>query len=77
MDVQRYNEFGGPSGVHSYEIGETWIVLHFHEGAAYRYTYTSCGREDCERMKQLALQGAGLNTFVNQTRPSYEEKMPY
>jgi hypothetical protein len=33
--------------------------------SVYRYSYESAGRENVEEMKRLAVQGHGLNSFIN------------
>ncbi len=73
MDL--YRNIAGNSGVKAYEIGPDYITVEFSDGAVYRYTYASAGRENVERMKGLARAGQGLSTFLNTTVSKlYERK---
>ncbi|WP_299114337.1 hypothetical protein [uncultured Winogradskyella sp.] len=60
-----YRNLGGNSGVHSYEIGMDRIIVTFSTNASYEYTYASASRQHIENMKSLALQGQGLNSYIN------------
>lgn len=62
------------SGVQGYELGIYTITVFFWTGSIYTYTYSSCGVDAVETMKMLAIQGSGLNTFINQNKPGYESK---
>ena len=63
--MQLYNNLGGNSGIIAYAIGDDYIDVQFHGGAIYRYSYVSTGMERVEQMKQLAVQGQGLNSFIS------------
>jgi len=54
-----YSNKGGESGVSKYEIKEN------STGVQYLYTYESAGVENIEAMKELAILGEGLNSFIN------------
>jgi len=60
-----YQNLGGDSGVHSFEIFSDRIIITFSTRVTYEYTYRSAGRDNIEAMKSLALQGKGLNSFIN------------
>ena len=62
--MQIYNNLGGNSGVHAYHIGEDYIEVQFNTGKIYRYSYMKAGKEKVERMKFLAKQGNGLNSYI-------------
>lgn len=63
----------GPSGVEFYEIGKESIIAQFVDGSKYKYTYSSAGEENVEQMKQLAIAGEGLTTFINEhVKDKYE-----
>lgn len=66
--MQNYQSLNGESGVSGYEIGSDSIKIQFSDGDTYLYTYQSAGRENIERMKELAAQGSGLSTFINQNK---------
>lgn len=62
----RYRNLGGSSGVNSYEIGSDYIKIKFNGTAGmYTYSYRRAGRNHVESMKQLAMNGRGLNAYVN------------
>lgn len=63
--MQRYANRGGDSGVAAYEIGDSWLRVMFTSGAIYRYTCESAGEQNIETMKALAIDGHGLNGFIN------------
>jgi len=71
--MQRYANFGGHSSIYGYEIEPTRIRVMFSDGAIYSYSYVSAGISNVERMKQLAMSGQGLNSFImRNVRNSYE-----
>lgn len=64
--MQKYMNLDGDSGVDSFEIGERYIVVRFIKTVKlYTYSYDSAGKEKVEQMKKLALQGRGLNEYIN------------
>lgn len=60
-----YKNQNGGSGILAYNIGPDFIQVQFRTGRIYLYTYASAGSGNVERMKQLASQGSGLNSFIN------------
>ncbi len=73
--MERYTNIGGGSGVVAYETGSDFIRVQFSDGWVYTYTHSSCGVENCEHMKSLAVSGRGLNSFINRSvRTRYERK---
>jgi hypothetical protein len=63
--MERYQNFGGDSGVSAYEIGSDYIRVRFSTGAVYSYSYRKAGGAHVERMKALARNGSGLNSYIN------------
>lgn len=63
--MERYANLGGDSGITGYEIAADSITVQFKDGSVYLYSYASTGQRDVERMKQLAQQGQGLNSFIS------------
>jgi hypothetical protein len=60
------------SGVVAYRTGPDFIVLKYRDGGIYVYNYNRPGREHVDRMKELAIAGKGLTTYINQhVRDSY------
>ena len=61
-----YRNINGNSNVFCYEIGSDFIDVQFNGTAKiYKYTYHSAGKENVETMKKLAVDGCGLNSFIN------------
>jgi hypothetical protein len=53
------------SGVSEYEIGPDWIRVQFKDGTVYTYSYESAGRIHVETMKDLAVSGKFLSTYIS------------
>jgi hypothetical protein len=64
--VRPYLNLSGTSGIAFYETGSTFIRVWFHDGRLYTYTYESAGCDNIERMKELAVAGRGLSTYISQ-----------
>ena len=74
--MKRYRNRGGDSGVVAYEIGPDSITVKFSDGSIYLYTYQSAGSANIEHMKRLAIDGEGLNNFINRcVKKSYARKL--
>jgi hypothetical protein len=74
--MQRYGNLGGDSGVRAFEISSDSITVEFSDGAVYLYNYSSAGTANIEQMKQLALSGSGLNSYINRNvRKAYAARL--
>lgn len=74
--MKRYRHSGKESGVSAYETGPRSITIQFKDGKVYRYTHAKTGAVPVETMKELAAQGNGLATFINQqVRGNYERRL--
>ena len=65
------------SNIVAYEILEDAIIVEFKSGKFryYRYDYMSPGINAVEEMKQLDLQGYGLNAYINKkAKTSYTKR---
>jgi hypothetical protein len=73
--MERYQNLGGDSGVSAYEFASDSITVQFHDGNIYRYSNNSAGSQNIETMKELAVAGQGLNSFISRyVRNRYESK---
>ena len=74
--MQPYANLSGESGIISFESGPDYITIQFEKGeyTFYKYTYSSAGRDVIENMKNLALSGSGLNSYVSSNKPPYDSK---
>lgn len=77
LSMEQYKKNNsGATGVEFYEIENDDIIVQFVDGRIYRYSYASAGKEKIERMKQLAIAGAGLSTFIDlYAKDKYESKL--
>lgn len=74
--MTRYRNINGNSGVFAYANNTDSISVQFNDGAIYLYTYTSAGKSDIERMKLLAVNGSGLNSYISTTvKKRYHSKL--
>jgi hypothetical protein len=73
--MQPYRDTDGDSNVHTYEIGNDYIIVEFKHGRYrfYKYTYARTGMHDVEEMKRLAHLGEGLNSFIAR-RQDYDSR---
>jgi hypothetical protein len=75
MEMVRYKNLGYDSGIRSFQIGDHHIVVRFADGATYEYTNQSAGINNVQ-MKMLALNGRGLNSFINRNvKKRYSRKL--
>ncbi len=74
--MTRYGNQGGDSGISAYEIQEDGIIVQFTNGGQYLYTNASAGVGNIAKMKELAVKGEGLNSFImKNTRTAYASKL--
>ncbi|MCF6777504.1 hypothetical protein L3V83_13120 [Thiotrichales bacterium 19X7-9] len=67
--MTEYKNISGKSGIIEYEIGDKFIKLRFHNNdSTYLYTEAACGKTHINRMKELAIDGQGLNSYINKNR---------
>lgn len=64
--MEIYRNLGGYSGVSAYEIGRDSITVWFKDGSKHLFTYAGAGESNVEEMKNLAKEGCGLNSFINE-----------
>jgi hypothetical protein len=72
-----YRNLHGNSNVVSYEITEDSIHVVFRSGTQRNYLYNQLrpGKAAVDRMKVLAVQGYGLNSYISTTiKSSYAKK---
>lgn len=74
--MTRYSNKGADSGISAYEIKDDGIIVQFTSGVKYLYNYVSAGSANIEKMKELALIGEGLNSFImKNAKTSYASKL--
>jgi len=65
-DMQKYADINNDSGVDSFEINDTSIIVWFKDNSrSYTYSYGVAGSNHVENMKKLAIAGDGLNSYIH------------
>ena len=73
--MQKYSGQIRRGGAVAFEIGPESIDVEFSSGWIYRFTYERPGALRVERMKELALAGHGLSTFISRhVKNRYESR---
>ncbi len=62
--VYRYKNLGGKSTVARYQLEKDYVVIHFTDSSTYRYTVQTADPANIKKMKELAIAGKGLGTFI-------------
>ena len=74
--MQKYKDLSGTSGIEQYDSAIEHIDIEWKDGKVYRYDYSKPGAVDVERMKELAVAGEDLATYVNQhVRKNFAEQL--
>ena len=64
--MQKYADKDRDSGVEAFAINDTAITIKFKgTSKLYTYSHARAGKRHVEAMKQLALNGDGLNAYIN------------
>jgi len=63
--MNRYLNLGGASGVASWKQTADGLEVGFRDGHVYLYTGAITGQMHVARMTDLAVQGRGLNSYIN------------
>ncbi|MFA7084243.1 MAG: hypothetical protein WC141_06900 [Arcobacteraceae bacterium] len=72
----KYKDINGDSGVLGFEISDDRIIVEFKGGSLYLYSNASAGQIHIEKMKVLAQNGDGLNSYINKNvRTKYEKRL--
>jgi len=76
MEMEKYRNLNGNSGVTGYEIYDIGIRVEFSHDTIYNYTYASAGKRVIERMKKLAAAGKGLSTYISRyVKEKFDKKL--
>lgn len=69
-----YRNLGMNSGIIGYELGDDYIRVQFSSGAIYQYSYAKAGVQHVQTTKQIAMQGYGLDSYINRhVRKLYDD----
>ena len=63
--MEIYKNKTGKSSIQGYEIGEGFIKVFFKKGNHYHYDLKTHSLEIINKIKELAMEGKGLNSFIN------------
>lgn len=72
--MEEYKNINGNSNIKAFSFGKDYITVQFKGGALYRYSYKSAGSIKVEKMKKLANQGWGLNSYIMRNARMLYEK---
>ena len=76
--MELYKNLGRDSGVVSYKISYTSIRVKFKTTSKiYVYTHIKPGQHHVDAMKQLAIAGHGLQTYINKHRSAGYDSIEY
>ena len=74
--MEVYQNLGGNSSIHSFEIEHDSIIVQFDTGSKYLYNDLKPGAIHVQRMKALAKQGKGLSSYINKyVRNNYAKRI--
>lgn len=62
--MNNYKKLSGKSFISSYKIGSDNIIIMFNDDGIYLYNYNSTSKKNIDKMKSLAKEGLGLNTYI-------------
>lgn len=62
--VNVYNNLGGNSSITAYEILPSSIRVQFQGNKWYCYSYSKAGKTHVDNMKELAIEGQGLCSYI-------------
>ena len=73
-----YKNLNGNSNVKCYNISENYIDIEFYNTPlVYRYSNIVPGRQVLNELKRLAIQGYGLNSYINRyVNKNYGRRFP-
>lgn len=73
-----YMNRGGNSNITEYELYDGGIRVSFQDRSCYLYTISSAGVSNIQEMHRLAVDGRGLNSFINRyVSKKYESKSKF
>ena len=73
--MELYRNLDGNSNIQAFELGYGSITVRFNDGGLYTYTNASAGVTHIQQMQQLAIDGRGLNGYINRyTKFKYASK---
>ena len=74
--MEKYKNLSGKSGIDEYHISDTAIKIKFiNSPVLYIYSYRRPGQQYVDKMKQLAISGSGLATYISQNiKKNYDYK---
>ena len=74
--MERYKKLGKGSGVFGYEIRDNYIIVQFKDGSQYIYNESIPGKYHVTKLKEFALRGIGLNSYINSAiKKNYAAKL--
>lgn len=76
--MESYKNLSGVSSVSAYEIDDTSIKIKFKTTSKiYLYSYIKPGQKHVDKMKELAIAGRGLQTYINKHKSAGYDRTPF
>jgi hypothetical protein len=63
--MEPYKNSGNLSWISAFEIGDDYIKIQFIDGVIHLYTNSSAGGKHIQKMKELAIAGKGLHSYID------------
>ena len=64
--MEHYLNKCGKSPITRFHIEDEKVTVWYNDDTSYSYSYARAGKPVVDRIKELALQGEGLATFISQ-----------
>jgi len=62
--MQPYKNLGSFSWISAFEAGDDYIKIEYIDGAIHLYNNNSVGSTHLTKMKELAVSGSGLHSYI-------------
>ncbi|NML23461.1 hypothetical protein HHL16_21455 [Pseudoflavitalea sp. G-6-1-2] len=64
--MEKYLNKSGNSPISKYQIEDERITVWYNDDTSYSYSYPRAGKPIVDKLKELAVEGEGLATFISQ-----------
>jgi hypothetical protein len=73
--MERYRDSSGKSAIYGYELLPEGIQIHYKDGTSCLFTNSGSGAQHISRMRQLAIVGYGLSSYIKKyLKPTRESE---
>lgn len=64
--MEKYLNKSGSSPISKYRIEDERITVWYSDDTSYSYSYSRAGKPIVDKLKELAIEGEGLATYISQ-----------